>query len=143
MQVPAVKVCIHILQAPGFNSCNYEVISWFQRLLSHSNFYRYSAAPARNPAAPPCPPIKFYTDVDIKIEGAGGCFATSSEPALSSATRELIRMSPPSGGHAAAPGGRSRAAAAAAAAAATDAPPAAGWPEVGGCTRDEFSLFTT
>ena len=34
------------------------------------------AAPSRHPAAPPRPPIKFYTDVDVTLEGAGGCFAT-------------------------------------------------------------------
>ena len=61
---------------------------------------------ARHPDAAPRPPPKAYTDLDVSLESAGGCFATAAEPALSSFAREMLRATPPPNGHAAAPGGR-------------------------------------
>ena len=84
---------------------------------------------ARHPDAAPRPPPKAYTDLDVSLESAGGCFATAAEPALSSFAREMLRATPPPNGHAAAPGGRGgRARAAAEAAAAATAAAAKGWP---------------
>ena len=88
----------------------------------------------RHPAAPPRPPLKLYTDLDVNLDDAGGCFATCAEPSLASALREVAsRMSPPPGGRhedspGSIPGGRK--AAAAKAAAATVEAAKNGWPEV-------------
>ena len=48
---------------------------------------RRRAAPSKAPGAPPKPPMKMYTDVDVVLESVGGCFATSAEPALASAVK--------------------------------------------------------
>ena len=61
---------------------------------------------AKPPDAPRLPPVRTYTDVDVRLERARACHAVHCEPALVSFVRELLRLTPPPGArHAAAPGG--------------------------------------
>jgi hypothetical protein len=61
---------------------------------------------AKPPHAPRLPPVRTYTDVDVRLERARACHAVHCEPALVSFVRELLRLTPPPGArHAAAPGG--------------------------------------